>query len=815
MEKNNHPGKHSRINASVLVLAACVLLPGWGAADEEILPLPCSAFPDKTDSPNPLLDLADRFIGTTGAMSFEMPDALSIESESGRVTYDSEGKRLLYEAENDSIRLRADTGSDVQTRSLSADLETKVATLEGPLSIYQGEMFSRAARGSYNWENKDMDAYDVRTKVQGLLVRSSHIEYKKDAKGANYMVIHDAYVSTDDVEEPSSWIGAGELTVYPGDYGRLTRMSVAGKDYDVPVPVLGWISFSHSLNPEEGYLPAPGTKSIWGAYLLNRYGFLLGNRRVENGIPVADYVLTTHLDYRARRGVAGGIDLKDEEMKKRFGKDGLSLYFIADDGSDITPTRKKRSHVDGKRYRLALQSMWALPSTSLFRGKQTWTAQVNTSVLSDQYVLRDFFEELSRLDNNPDNMVNVTGKSPLAQIQLWGRFAPNDYYSTGERVEFSYYRVRTALAKTRITYESNNRAALLRQYLPVEQRAAFRNELDKVRDPEVRDYYSRLLNTSAFARINSTHEFATNFHVLRFLNVTPKAGLGYSGYYDVAGVGSDNRFLGYAGCNFDIKFYKEMQDLYLPWLYAKGLTHIFRPYATISHCSISSSNPLVPKLDAWSTTLSNSSSNPMALDLMGFTSIDSWGTWTIWRVGVSNNFTTTIDDETHTLLNWNLFLDYNVENPNTLSDFSNLYSIISFRPTQLCSLSLESQTPTIKNGDGFSQYNINLRIQPFRWFEYALGYSYISNHPLITDSSQANFRTIIRLDEKHTLAGRWDWAIERKRFPIQQYGIFRKAGPWYLGATLFLRDNGGKKETGFGISFTLGETGTALPVEFF
>ena len=31
---------------------------------------------------------------------------------------------------------------------------------------------------------------------------------------------------------------------------------------------------------------------------------------------------------------------------------------------------------------------------------------------------------------------------------------------------------------------------------------------------------------------------------------------------------------------------------------------------------------------------------------------------------------------------------------------------------------------------------------------------------------------------------------------------------------LFGRDNGGKRETGFGISFTLSETGTALPINF-
>lgn len=812
-------GKHQsivirHIRMFIPMLAAVSFLPCTGTA-EELLPLPQTVFPDKPNTSNPVIDLTDRFIGTTGTLNFEIPEALVVESEDSLVSYDSEAKRLKYEAGSKSLLLRTDTGADIQAHSLSADMETKQATLEGPLSIYQGEMFSRAAHGIYNWENKNMDAYDVRTKAQGLLIRSSHIEYKKDAKGETYMLIHDAYVSTDDVEEPTSWIGAGELTVYPGDYGRLTRLSVAGRDYDIPVPIIGWFSFSHSLNPEEGYLPSIGTKSIWGTYLQNRYGFLLGNRRVENGIPVADYVLSTHADYRSRRGFAGGIDLKDVAMKKHLGKSGLSFYYIQDESPNINPTKQTRENISGKRYRLALQSTWRLSDTKLFHSQQNWTAQVNANILSDRYVLRDFFEELSRIDNTPDNSVILTGKTKLSQMQLWGRFAPNDYYSTGERTEFSYYRVRTALAKTRITYETRNSIALLRQYLPLEQRISYRNKLNELRNPELENYYGRLLNTSAFARVNSTHEFATNFHILRFLNVTPKTGVGYSGYYDVDNVGSDNRFLGYIGCNFDIKFYREFSQVRLPWLYGKGLTHIFRPYATFSQCSISSSNPRVPKLDAWSTTLSNSSSNPMALDLMGFTSIDSWGTWTIWRMGVANNFTTTVDGSTHTLLNWNIFLDYNVENPNTLSDFSNLYSVISFHPTQLCTLYLESQTPTIKNGDGFSQYNISLSIQPLRWFEYSVGYSYISNHSLIRDASQADFRTVIRLDEKHSLAGQWKWAIEDKRLPIQQYGIFRKAGPWYLGATLFLRNNGGKKETGFGVSFTLGETGTALPIEFF
>ena len=71
----------------------------------------------------------------------------------------------------------------------------------------------------------------------------------------------------------------------------------------------------------------------------------------------------------------------------------------------------------------------------------------------------------------------------------------------------------------------------------------------------------------------------------------------------------------------------------------------------------------------------------------------------------------------------------------------------------------------------------------------------------------------VRFNERYTAAVRLTWDFTHERMPVQQYSLFRNVGPWYIGATIFVRDNGGKKEEGFGISFTLSETGTALPVD--
>lgn len=355
----------------------------------------------------------------------------------------------------------------------------------------------------------------------------------------------------------------------------------------------------------------------------------------------------------------------------------------------------------------------------------------------------------------------------------------------------------------------------MRQDVPPSQLYLYRAALDRINDQKERFYYERLLNTSSYIRLNTTHEFSTSFNILGFLNVTPKGGVGYSGYYGVEGVKSDNRFLGYVGCDFDIKFHRSYNRFRIPQLGWSGLTHVIHPYSSFSHCNISSSNELIPKLDTWSTVFGNATNAPMTLDLMGFSGIDGWGTWTIWRMGVQNVITTTVDMESRQILNWNLFIDYNEENPNTDSQFSNLFSLISITPAENLTFSFDSQTPTVKNGDGFSQYNTYITYRPFAYLETVLGFRTINNHPIIKDSDQSYLKVILRVNEKYAMAGMCYWDHTENRIPIQQYSVFRKTGSWYIGATLFLRDNGGRKETGFGLSFTLSEIGTALPFNFF
>ena len=809
--RNKSSKRRSRV-ALALVLGGFTHLNASGAS---LVPLPEDIF-DSSHDPNPIMDVTNRVVSGLGSSAPVIPDQLQIQNETGSITYDSENKIFRYDADKETpIRLRTDSGADIHTPALEARLESGIAALEGPVTIYQDEVLVRGADGGfYNWKEKRTAVNKVRIKVNGLMVRGSRIEYATDAEGKEYITVNDAYVTTEDVQNPSTWIGTGTLTIYPGDYGEVSRLSVAVGDTDITVPVLGWFTFSHSLNPREGYMPGFGSRSHWGTYLENSYGILFGNRRVDGIMPTADYLATLHLDGRTRRGLAAGLDLEDIAMSKEH-KDmkGFTFYFADDTDPMINPLDTPRTPTRHERYYISLQALWDVtPSGDT---GADWKLATNVNVASDQYMIRDFFPEISRTDDKPDNTVRLTRRTDSSQTMLFTRFAANDYYTTDERVQASYYRVRSAIGNTGINYETNNSACIMRQYLPTEQKVQYQAQLDRLKDGELKEYYSRLLNTDSYFRVNTTHELTTSLTVFKFLNVTPKTGAAYTGYYDVGGIGADNRLLGYLGCDINMKFHNTYPNFRFKPYGMQGLTHLIQPYANYSQGKLSSSNEYVPQVDTWSSTLGGSTTNPVPMDLCGFTGIDGWGNWNIWRIGLKNSLSTTVDGERRRFLSWDMFVDYNVDNPNSSYTFSNLYNVVSFSPSERLNLYATLQTPSIDNGEGFRQFSIGTRVIPSSWLEAYVAYYNIEDHPTQQDSGQFQLRTNVRVNEKYTLSAQWHYEIEEGRMPIQQYSVFRHAGAWYVGATFFLRDNGGKKEEGFGISFTLGETGTALPISLF
>ena len=83
------------------------------------------------------------------------------------------------------------------------------------------------------------------------------------------------------------------------------------------------------------------------------------------------------------------------------------------------------------------------------------------------------------------------------------------------------------------------------------------------------------------------------------------------------------------------------------------------------------------------------------------------------------------------------------------------------------------------------------------------------------DGSQLDLRAMPCITENLAISGNWRSVLLQNKLDIQEYNIHRNIGSWYLGLSMFMRQNGGRNEFGAGLSFTIKESGSYLPLKFF
>ncbi len=747
-------------------------------------------------------------------VSSEIPDNISIESSEAKLTMGADDQSVCYESTRLPIKITTSTGSEFQSRQIDVNMEKGIFQLHDDLTIYANNSLIRAGAAEFNWKDEEGSFSDIRVKTFDILIRAKKGSYLTDEDGVKYMKLEHASFSTHDIKDPSFWLGFEEMIVYPGDRIKAKGLSVGGENGYSRVPLLSYIPINHSLNPKEGYLPLPGSRSIWGLYLLNRYGILLGNRRVEDFMPTADYILVNKLDYRERRGLGVGIDLEQESHANKYkAATGLSLYYADDKDPQHNPTSLPRPYIDPHRYRIAYQDIWEIPT--VFDNQSHWRVKANINMLSDSRFLSDFEEELSKNNDKPDNTLAVVKRNTYSEASVFLRFDPNNYYTTDERIEMSYYRARQPIKRSAISYETRNSISYMRQRVSLEEKLLYEQQLSQVSDASARDYYLRLLNEDSYFRVSSIHELTTSFKVAKIFNVVPKVGVAYNGYYGFQDLSDDTRLSAYFATDISMKMQRHFTSVRSDYFKIDGLTHIFQPYVSYSYQNLSSSDSLVPQVNAWTSSVGNSTSIPMPLDLNGYSGADGWTDWSTVRIGFQNFLTTKYDGEVRRLLRWNTFFNINLQNNDSLGEYSNLYSVLELKPSERLRIESDIQVPIIASDNDYLATTHTVSYQALRWLEVELGHRYNSNEALQYESQQFNWRLNMRINENYSFSSNMYVDMSLDSIPLQQYSVFRKMGAWHVGGTLFFRDNGGVKETGFGISFSLIETGMSAPINFF
>jgi len=401
-----------------------------------------------------------------------------IDVQADELVYDRQG--AWVEAKGNVVVRKGD--QVLRADYVRVNTETEEAYALGNVVMTRAEEVWKGQSLTYNFGSGKGSADKLTVEAKPYRLLDSR---KMDKGEGSVFVLHDATVTTCVHDPPQTHytVKAREVTVVPGDYmkgkGAVWRFG--------RVPVMYLPYWYRDLNDNFGWRFYPGHSSRHGTYLLSSYRYRL-NPRLRG---------ETHLDYRSKRGLASGQDLK---WRDETWVGDLSLYY-ADDQEPIDDDEDaETADIDSERYRLRFRHQVSLSARDLL--------YFNAHYLSDTDVLEDFFEREYRALNQPENYAAYTHRDDRYTANLRFQSRLNDFYSNVNRLpELSFDFVRQQIRESDFYYEGETSLANLEQVWEEED------------DEE--DYSS--------VRLDSAHTVYRPFRRLGFLNLIPRAG--YQGTY--------------------------------------------------------------------------------------------------------------------------------------------------------------------------------------------------------------------------------------------------------------------------------------------
>lgn len=795
------------------------------AQDAQVLPEPGAPPAVDTITPVPPPEIP---LGSPGAMATAVPKNLKIQNSGGIEFIKDVG--LKY---GGPVKVTGDNGLEIFADQAIVDFKAETATLEGNVSVYQGNLMQRGEKAVYYYERKFLDARNLRASVDPILLEAGKFTIEQHGDKQVY-VGHDAGITTHDVEDPNYWIRAKKTRVYPGEKIVFNDLRLYAGD----TPVF-WLPYlSQPLDAELGYHIIPGARSNWGPFLLNTYGLMLGGETDPNTGENKDAWLLSrwHLDLRAARGLGAGVDFVDTRIENPKEISGLSFYYLNDLDPGTSRSGVPRGFVNEDRYKIELKHRIApdLPDDA------DWRIDSNLTWLSDRHYLEDFAPDRYRTDPAPDNTLGIYRRDDASLLSLYTRFQVNDFYRADTRLpEVAFDQARAPLFGLPVLHEGatslgfiGEQAAdatrnavvnplmgltladpaarpLLDQLSGYERRLAESLLALPLNDPKRESIRTQLLDSS-YARFHTYQELSMPMMLGGFLSLTPQAGLGYSSYSAVEGPEDDlDRTQLHVGAEASVKFSKDLGGYQNSGWGLDGLMHVFQPYGSWSIVSTNDFEPGDPGVDRLTPT-----TRPRPLDPLRFTAIDELQSWNVLRYGARNRLLTKRDGQSFEWLYLDTYMDAFIEDPEGKRNVSNLYNDARWQPLPWMGVELETQFPIADGGSGFSEFGTRLHFLPTDNFEFSLGYRWLDGHPVLIDSSRIDLQSYTRLTENWGLGMRHVLELDDSTLELQQYTLHRDLGNWVAGMGLSFRDNRLEEEYGLVFSLTLKDfPSVSLPFE--
>ena len=668
--------------------------------------------------------------------------------------------------------------ADIYADHATYDPKTHNVAAQGHVRIYRTVGLFVGDRVIYNTETKEIQAVDMKTDKQPYLVAGDKVT--TISEGA-FLVSKGAF-TTHDSANPDFRLQSKTIRVYEND--RVVFQNVTF--YVRNVPIFWWPYMYQSLDDSFSYMISPAYLSSWGPSILGRVT-----------MPLTDDIKAVfRLDYRSRRGLAFGFepDIRFGQNKQSWAR--IRTYFLRDEGADINRTSTARPDISEGRYRVSLQSRTILAEDIY--------AIANITKLSDEFVLQDFFQSEFQVNPQPDNVVAVTRTSPNYTLTAIGRFQANEFFQSTERLpEIAFDMKRTPIFGGPIFYEGETSLADLHRNFAA--------------GTDFHDYST--------LRFDSFHQFTFPTTFFGWLSVVPRAGFRLT-YYDqtrdvgktiippstnpfipdflnidprdpIYFAGSKLRTVFNGGIESSFKITKTWEGAQSNTLGLDGLKHVIQPFTNFSFVSTNMSDPAaILQFDRY-----QASTQLRPIDFPQFTTIDSLDNWTIWRLGVRNRLLTRRDDSTISWLDIETYMDVNFDNPFDKTQYSNLFNRLNFTPLPWMSLGIASQVPVFEKG--FTEINTNVSVQPVSNLQVSFGHRYLNQAPFFDNSSLYVFGGYYRIDDNWGVGFSEQYEGTTGILEQQRYSIYRDLTSWVASVGAIIRDNGGVKEYGVLLTFTL------------
>jgi LPS-assembly protein len=688
----------------------------------------------------------------------------------GGVVYDFQTKRLLA---TNGVVVRY--GVSVMTADqVSLDEETGDAIADGTVRIQEEDQVWAGEHVHFNFKTGQMETEEFRmgkppyfASGRGMNGEERTARGTTNAAAAQHAMTNRVFISTnavvtaDDSSKPLLQIRAKRIRIYPGDRIVATDAVL----YVGEVPIFYWPYYTRSLKKDpNSFGLTPGYRSIYGAYLLGSYTWLLNEHL--NGI--------LHLDYRTKRGEGGGPDVNYNFGQ--WGQGSLKYYYthdsVPDTSATLGPNPKDRQRLDFN-YRATLATNFQVKAVVRYQ--------------NDPDVLRDFFEGEYRQNPQPNTFVEANKVWSNFSLDAYVQPRVNTYLETVERLpDIRLTGYRQQIGATPLFYESETSAG----------------------------YYTRLFPTTngvteapaySAGRADTYHQVVLPITLFGWLNITPRAGGRFTYYTETEGYGATNqetsRSVFNTGAEISFKASRTWPGIQNHFFEVDGIRHIIEPSLNYAYVPSPSASPSqLPQFDSELPSF-----RLLPIEYTDYNSIDSIDSENVMRFGLHNKLQTKRNGQVTDLVNWDVYTDWRLKPRSDQTTFADLYSDLVVKPRSW--LTLGSITRYDIANQQLRMSLTTLTLQPFEDWRWNLSHLYLRDDLSGTATALGYGNNLIASDLVYRVNENWGLGASHYFNELtgvlqqQRYSIFRDMRSWTAALSFQLLDNGGGSRD-FSVAFT-------------